>query len=142
MKYYSEILKKMYDSEKDLLEAEKKSADLKEKVEATKKALAKKVQDADARLDVARDAYKEAEEEAAKILEEAISKIKDIIEPAKEEIKDAKYARAEAIREFNSKYGAYTTTYNGEKALKEYESFVDQINNTFESMWTPIKWIW
>lgn len=142
MKYYSEQTKKFYDTEADLVEAEQKSAELKEKREATKKELAKKVESADARVEAARDAYKAVQEEIDKIVEEANQKIKDLIEPAKKEIKDAEYARAEAIREFNSKYGVYTTTYSGDRAIKEYERFAHYFDNAFKNIWDPFKWLW
>ena len=45
MKYYSEELKKFYNTESELIEAEKESACLKERAESTKKELEKAVKD-------------------------------------------------------------------------------------------------
>lgn len=142
MKYYSEELKKFYNTESELIEAEKESACLKERAESTKKELAKKVEAAEKRVEDAYDAYQEVRKSADKIVEEANEKIKQIIDPAKQEIKDAEYARTEAIKEFNSKYGVYTTTYSGDKALKEYERFARSFDETFRDFWKPFSWLW
>lgn len=137
MKYYSENLKKFYDSEQELLDAEKKANEQKEIAELSRKEMAKKVELANSRIDLAYSNYEEAKKQVAEIVEEAKNKIKELIEPAKKEIRDAQNERLEAIREFNSKYGVYTETYSGDKAIEQYNRVINHFDSIFENVWKP-----
>lgn len=137
MKYYSEVLKKVYDTEEELKNAESSA----EKVECSKKELAKKVEQADKRIELAYDNYSEAKKKVNSIIDEANKKIKEVMEPARKEIKDAELAKTEAIKEFNSKYGVYITTYSGERALKEYEKFAKTFDSMLDKFFTT-SWLW
>jgi dsDNA-specific endonuclease/ATPase MutS2 len=117
MKFYSEITKKLYESENELKAAEKQVADESEKkAEAAKakKEEAKLVEDAfkannnakreyNTKVIAARKAYNEAVAAAKKAYEEAVAdatKVKDTAEKAF----DA------ALKEFNKKHNSYHMT--------------------------------
>lgn len=137
MKYYSEDLKKFYDSEEELVSAEKEAQEKKELAEVSRKEMAKKVDTANTRIKLAYENYEDAKKQVNEIVEEAKKKIKETIEPAKKEIKDAENERLEAIRDFNSKYGVYTETYTGDKAVEQYNRAVRHFNSIFENVWKP-----
>ena len=71
------------------------------------------------------------------IINEAKKQVKDILDPAKKEISDAENERMEAIKEFNEKYGVYTETFSGDKAVEQYNRVLNQFNSTFENFWKP-----
>ena len=104
MKYYSEILNKNFDTEKDLVEAEKKHTEELTKKEETK-ALVKKESDevnkAFALRNEARKAYNEKAAEAYKTYLETIKKAKEEYEAS---IKEVKEAKRNAEIEFDRKY--------------------------------------
>ena len=152
MKYYSEILKKVYDTEDSLKAAE---TEAKKKEEANvafknKKALEEEIEAAIAKLNKAYDEYDKAKDEAAAILDESNKKIdylnkqitseledsnakaKKLIEEANEKVKAATKEKYDATAKFNEKYGAYIKKYTGEEARKE----LDRQNNLFDS------WFW
>lgn len=142
MKYYSEDLKKLYDSEEELVSAEKEAQEKKELAEVSRKEMAKKVDMANTRIELAYENYEEAKKQVNEIVEEAKKKINEIIEPAKKEIKDAENERLEAIRDFNSKYGVYTETYTGDKAVEQYNRTINHFNSIFENIWEPFSsWV-
>ena len=64
MKYYSEQLEKFYDSEADLIEAEKSELEKKHLAEVSRKELAKKVEAADKRIELAYENYEKVKKEA------------------------------------------------------------------------------
>ena len=139
MKYFSEILNKTFNSVEELEVAEKKELEKQEaekqelkKISNDKKALAKKVEEADDILQDAYNKYALAKENCAKILEEAKLEINELLEPAKKAIQDAQKQKYEAIAEFNKKYGVYSTIYTGDKAYTELQrvrNFMDDIFN-------------
>ena len=152
MKYYSEILKKVYDTEDSLKAAE---TEAKKKEEANvasknKKALEEEIEAVIAKLNKAYDEYDKAKDEAATILDESSKKIdylnkqitseledsnakaEKLIEEANEKVKAATKEKHDAINRFNEKYGAYSKKYTGEEARKE----LDRQNNLFDS------WFW
>ena len=137
MKYYSEDLKKFYDSEEELVSAEKEAQEKRELAEVSRKEMAKKVDMANTRIELAYENYEDAKKQVNEIVEEAQKKIDEIIEPVKKEIKDAENERLEAIRDFNSKYGVYTETYTGDKAVEQYNRAVRHFNSIFENVWKP-----
>ena len=73
--------------------------------------------------------YEKAKDKAAEILDKSNAEVEKILKDAKDVIKKAEEERYKAIRLFNEKFGAYTTTYNGEKALKEFNSVINRLDN-------------
>lgn len=126
MKYYSDTLGKLFETEKELNEAEaaqkaeeEKKHELIANASKEKKELAAKIENADKELD---EAYKDldaAREVARKVQRDALKKVEDILHPAEERVKKAQAYRYDAIREFNRKYGAFTTKLTGAKAAEE-----------------------
>ena len=126
MKYYSEELKKVFDTKEELEKAEEqKKQELVKKENAAaivskeKKELAKKIETADQELTEAYSNLDAAREKAREIQKEALKKIEDILRPAEEEVKSAQCRKLDAVREFNKKYGVFTTTLTGQKAAEE-----------------------
>ena len=140
MKYYSETLKKFYDTEADLVDAEKAEEEKLAKVESTKKQLAKAVEVADKNVDLAYEQYDKAQQDIVKLKEEYEKKIQEVLKPAVKAVTDATSERAKAIRAFNDKYGVYTTSYTGDKALKEYEKITKRFCDIFNMDYFPFIW--
>lgn len=117
MKFYSEVTKKLYDSEKELNTAEKEVADEKAKKEEAalaKKADATKVEEAfkavndakreyNSKVVAARKMYNENIAAAKKAFDEAVSDAVAIKETA-EKVFDA------ALKDFQEKHGSYHMT--------------------------------
>ena len=149
MKYYSEKLKTLFDSEDSLLEAENKAeaeakakeeAAAKEKAELSKakQTLANAIDIADKQLDDAYAKLQEARDAVDKIYKEAAIEADEILTPAKNAVNEAEKAKRDAIAAFNDKFGVYRKVYDGDKAEKEfnrfinlYNSFVDDFNYLF-----------
>lgn len=146
MKYYSELLNKIYDDEKTLIQAElehtealeAEKAALNEKA-ARKKELAKNVEAADAAVDAAYKVYEEAKAQCQTIIEEGNKTIAEIMKEAKAHLDSAQKARLAAVSEFNKEFGPFKTQYTGDRAQREYtrvQSLVDDIfNNTLKFFW-------
>jgi chromosome segregation ATPase len=128
MKFYSEELKKFFDTEEQCLAEEEKARVEAEEKKVTKAKLAKAVEDAEKELDKAYAALKTAEEKVEELQKEYDDKVDAIMTPAHDKIKECAKARAEAIKQFNDNFGAYTTTYSGNKALNEFVKIDDMIN--------------
>ena len=137
MKYYSESLKKFYDSESDLLKAEEEEKKQQAIAETSRKEMAKNIEEANTRIDKAYQEYEVAKKKVEDLIAETRQKVKSILDPAKKEISDAENARMEAIKEFNEKYGVYTETFSGDKAVEQYNRVLNQFNSTFENFWKP-----
>lgn len=137
MKYYSESLKKFYDSESDLLKAEEEEKKQQAIAETSRKEMAKNIEEANTRIDKAYQEYEVAKKKVDDLIAETRQKVKSILDPAKKEISDAENARMEAIKEFNEKYGVYTETFSGDKAVEQYNRVLNQFNSTFENFWKP-----
>ena len=143
MKFYSELLNKVFDSADACEIAEKKYTEEKEAEEAKKKELANSVskekkelsiaiEAAESNLNKAYDDYEVAKEEVRKILEESNQKALDILNPAKEAIKKAQEEKYQAISVFNKRFGLYTTQYTGDRAYKELKRATSWINDLFK----------
>lgn len=137
MKYYSESLKKFYDSESDLLKAEEEEKKQQAIAETSRKEMAKNIEEANNRIDKAYQEYEVAKKQVDDLIAETRQKVKSILDPAKKEISDAENARMEAIKEFNKKYGVYTETLSGDKAVAQYNRVLNNFNDAFESIWKP-----
>lgn len=134
MRFYSDVLKKVFDTEEQLLAEEEKAKEAAEAKKVTKAKLAKNVEDADKALDEAYVQLDEAKKAVAELQKEYDAKVDAIMNPAKDCVKDCIKKRAEAIRAFNEKFGVYTTTYTGNRALNEMlklESTLDKFWNRF-----------
>lgn len=132
MRYYSDELKQFFDTEESLLSAEETARQKQESAKATKAKYAKAVEDADKAVDNAYEALKNAKAEVQKLQEEYDKKVDSIMNPVREHLKLMQKERADAIRAFNEKYGVYTTTYTGNKALNEFLKLDDFCNNFFD----------
>jgi hypothetical protein len=119
MKYYSEKLNKMFDTEAALKDAEKALADANVKKEVGKKELAKNIEQAEINLDKAYQAYDDAKNEAARILDESNKQVIKILNDAKAKVAEAEKARTDAIVQFNAQFGVYRANYSGERAVRE-----------------------
>lgn len=149
MKFYSETLKKLFDSETELVKAEERATklqqeeqDRKNKVSAEKKIAATKVQLATEAYDNATDAFEKKKKEILKDLDDAEAKAAEIINAANdkadaalkeatEELNKARIAKRDAITEFNKSYGPYKTVLTKEAAEKEYNRIAQDINTFF-----------
>ena len=147
MKFYSEILNKNFDSAKECTEAEEKyNREKKEKQEAldkaveesnkTKKELSKVIESAETEVDEANSLYEVAKEKAQQIIKDANIKACDILNAAKEKVKEAEHKRYEAISNFNKKFGPYSTTLTGDKAANEYKKMLRGFDNIFTDLWS------
>ena len=139
MKYYSDKLGKLFETEEDLNLAEEKKAkeeleaeEAKEKASKEKKELAKQIDLAEKELD---DAYKDldlAREQARELQKETLKKLEAILKPAEDKVKKAQEKRYNAIRNFNEHYGAFTTTLTGAKAAEEMRRTLSYFDKLFK----------
>ena len=135
MKFYSEGLKKMFDTPEQCLAEEEKMRVEAEEKKVTKAKLAKAVEDADKELDKAYENLKEAKKQVEELQKEYDEKVDAIMNPACDLIKECTKARADAIKEFNDKFGVYTTTYTGNKALNEMAKMDKIFDNFFKKFY-------
>lgn len=133
MKYFSEKLNKVFDTEQELVAKEseyeasvreqKRLREEKEKaISKDKKELSQKIEDADKALEAAYEQYKVAKEECKNIVEEQRAEISEITDKAEKLVSDAYKAKVNALSEFTKKYGAYTKKLSGEDASKAFDS--------------------
>lgn len=142
MKYYSELLDKLFDSDEALVKAEndfndqllKKEED-KKQISKEKKELSQKIEEAEAALDAAYENYEKAKAKVVELKKETDQKCQDIIKEAKLQLKaaqDCKYAR---VQSFNEKYGPYSVSYTGDRALKEMNRHLSWFDDLINSFW-------
>ena len=136
--YYSEVLKKEFDSAEACEAAEKQyyaeqiqqANNQQDKKQQDKKQFAdaveladKKVVDAYQKLNMAkkkvRELYESSDKEIAELIEKRNEEMKAILEPAKRIVKEAKEARRKALSEYNKHYGVYERCYTGSNAIEE-----------------------
>ena len=150
MKYYSEKLDKMFDSIEDLTQAEKsckksvkKASQERAEVQPspTRKELAAEVEASDETLKQAYANYESAKVKAQELSKKYLNDINEIMNPAKEAVKEAEKNRYEAIRKFNEYYGAYQVTYTGSKAAEEMIKAVDSINSQAQRIFRDFFWL-
>lgn len=132
MRYYSDELKEFFDTEESLLAEEEKARVEAEEKKVTKAKLAKAVEDADKNLDEAYAGLEAAKQQVAELQKEYDEKVDAIMNPARDLIKECAKARAAAIKSFNDKFGVYTTTYTGNKALNEMVKMEKIFDNIFK----------
>lgn len=144
MKYFSEITNKQYDTPEECVKAEKEFKAQEKKLEEEtskrnaeiskdKKELAKAITDAETKLSEANKLYEVAQQKAADILEKSNKEVTDILETARTAVKKAEEEKLDAILNFNKKYGTYTTTYTGEKAVEEFNRSMSRFRRTVDS---------
>lgn len=134
MKFYSEKLNKLFDTEADLRDAEKALQAEKVKKELGKKELAKSIEDAEANLDKAYQEYDEAKNTAAKILDESNKQVIKILNDAKAKVAEAEKARTDAIVKFNQNFGTYRANYSGERAVRESNRVNKLVDDLFKTL--------
>ncbi len=155
MKYYSEKLNKLFDTEKDLVAAEKELADKEAKKELAaqeKKAEAKAVEDAFKARNAARREYNTKLVEARKAYNSAIAAAKEVFNKTLTEATNAKDSAEEvyntALQEFTSKHpeGYHMTLKDGDNVMtisnsadkqlenisKEYNEFLNSLLNIWK----------
>ena len=154
MKFYSEKLKKLFDTEKDLVAAEKvvdEENQMKKLASEQKKEEASKVEDAFKARNAARREYNTKLVEARKIYNDAIIAAKrtfnETLTSATEAKDKAEEAYNVALKEFTAKYESYHMTLkdgdnvvtisnasdkNFETMGKEFNSFLDSLLNIWK----------
>lgn len=154
MKFYSEKLKKLFDTEKDLVAAEKVVDEENQKkrlASEQKKEEASKVEDAFKARNAARREYNTKLVEARKIYNDAIIAAKKAFNETLTTATDAKDKAEEAyntaLKEFTAKYESYHMTLkdgdnvvtisnasdkNFETMGKEFNSFLDSLLNIWK----------
>lgn len=124
MKYYSEVLDRLFDTEKQLKEEEcaymdmakkpkhshKDATEEKKRAQQTKNAptkesLLNKIDEAEKELNAAQAKYKEAEKEATILSEEYLKMLNDIMQPAKKQVQVATEKKQKAMELYESIYG-------------------------------------
>ena len=153
MKYYSEKLDKLFDSQEELLAAEaskarKKKATTIKEAPATvveeempsRKQLAAEVETADEKVKEAYVNYEAAKVKVQELSQKYLAEVNNILEPAKKAVKDAEKVRYEAIRRFNDSYGAYQVTYTGARAADEMMKAMSNINSRANSLLRDMFW--
>lgn len=142
MKYYSEVLNKVFDSEDEVISAEaeyadelKKQEENKKLVSKEKKALAQEIEDADVALDKAYKVYEDAKQQVVEVKREADKKCQDIMKEAKKQLKDAQDVKFAKVQKFNDAYGPYSVSYTGDRALKEMNRHLSWFDDIINSFW-------
>lgn len=138
MKFYSDLTKKPYDTEKECLAAEaeyKKEQAAKEAKQSSiskeKRELSKAIEDANDKLKEANKLYEVAQSKAKDLLEKSNKEIKEILDNASKVVKEAQERKLNALIAFNKKFGTYTTTITGEEAAEEFNDIVEKIDKAF-----------
>lgn len=145
--FYSDVLNKYFDSEEECKKAESEHAlakraeeEKKNEISKQKKVLADDIEKAEKELDaayskleIAREEsdriYSDAKASVNQIYKEANEKVKILMDEAKAEVRKAQQNKVEAVKKFNEKFGVYTTTYTGNKALEEIRRVNSWIND-------------
>ena len=98
--------------------------------------MADRIEEANKKLKEANENYKLARNKAAEILEKSNKEVQDILDEAKDIIRQAEKEKLEAVKAFNDKYGVYTTTLTGEQATEEFNKAISKLAADFN----PFKW--
>lgn len=160
MKYFSEKLNKVFDTEKELKTEEAKldfisenpddnlldvkTVETKEENSVSKtpsrKQLAADVDSADLKLKEAYANYDVAKQKVEDLLKKYQKDVDDILDPAKEAVRKAEQDRYDAIRRFNDSYGPYQVVYTGDRAAQEMFRALNEINNIHKRMFRDSFW--
>lgn len=134
MKYFSETLNKLFDTEDALNKAENELKAKNESIAEQKKKYATAIEEAEKNAKASYEAYESVKKDANKILSDARQIANSLLKEAKDNVLKAEDEWAHAVIEFNDKFGPYKTTYTGEDAklaAKKANSLLDEI---FSSM--------
>lgn len=134
MKYYSESLKKLFDTPEKLQEAETEALLANQKTELTKKELSNAIEKAELKLDEAYKNYDAVREAAAKILDESNKQVEKMLKDAKQVITTAEQERADAIVQFNKQFGTYKVNYTGDRAKRESQRVNKMVEDLFSML--------
>ena len=130
MKYYSELLNKLFETEDALNQAENKHKAKEESVAEQKRTLACAIEKAEENLKAAYDAYNAVRKDAIKIVDDAQKIADSLMDEAKLNVLKAQEERTDALLEFNERFGPYKTTYTGDDAV----AVNNLINDLFASV--------
>ena len=126
------------DAESKVLKDREAIAEKEKDKSKLKKKLSNDIEKAEEKVKQAYADYEAAKEQAAKIIEESNKQALDVINPAKQAIKDAEANKVAAIKAFNEACGPYQKVYTGEKAQAEF----DRLNKQFNSMLSDFFKLW
>ena len=154
MKYYSERLDEVFDTEEELRLAEATLPEAQGKCDGdcdnckdpcyssdeddlpadsikkeslpTKKELADAVQKCDSDLKEAYNLYSVAEKKVEELSKKYLEEVDAILKPAKRAVRSAEEKKFEAVKRFNDIYGVYRVSYTGEKAAEEFNRAIDR----------------
>lgn len=155
MKFYSEKLDQMFDSVEELQSEEAKKRPTKKKTaitekiipqeettpaSPTRKELALEVETADERVKEAYANYDAAKQKVEDLSKKYLEEVNQILEPAKQAVKDAETCRYAAIKKFNENYGAYQVTYTGSRAAEELMKAISGINANTNKLFKDYFW--
>jgi hypothetical protein len=161
MRFYSDKLNKIFETEEELKAAETaKDSEIKKeeeskalKVEEDKKAISirkKELSDVvEAKAKEFNSAYDKYEAAKAKAKKELNEKYKTLnaqakaaedeyakaISEAEKEVRKASEEKTNAIAKFNEEFGPYKTVLTGDKAIAEYNRMVRNFEDHFSSIW-------
>lgn len=120
MKYYSDVLNKIYDTEEELVEAEKAFEREKKDREAAKEAGEAAISVAKEVLDKVAKEYELAKDKAAEILDTSNKEVEKIMKDAEDAYKKAEEAYFRALWDQKKKFGTYKAK---EKAISTCKTF-------------------
>lgn len=143
MKIYSDLTKKFYESVEDCEKAEKEFEEEKEKlalekstkdkeVSKRKKELSDKIEAAEKAVDEAYKRYYKVKEETDNDLAECLKKCKERLTESKTELIQCEEEKTNAIREFNQEFGTFQKRYTGDKAITEFNRWVNAFDRLFD----------
>lgn len=137
---YKELAGQVFDSvekcaaEEAKIDKAREKAKKAEGVANRKKVLADKVDAAEKSVKLAYDQYNKAKEEVRKILEESNKKMNEILANAESQVTKAESDRRDAIIAYNQEFGAYQAVYTGDRAQKEFDRIIKQMDNSLTDM--------
>ena len=142
MKFYSEVLDKLFDSEEEVTTAETeyneslvRQEEAKKKVSKEKKALADEIEKADAELDKAYKYYEDAKQEVLLRKKNVDEECQSIMKEAKEYLKDAQANKLRLVEQFAEKFGSYSVSYTGDRAQKEMNRHLSWFDDLINHFW-------
>lgn len=142
MKFYSEVLDKLFDSEAEVEEAENahaeklvKQEENKKQISKEKKALSEEIDKADAELDKAYKYYEDSKQEVLLRKKNVDKECQDIMKEAKEYLKDAQTKKLELLEQFTNKFGSYSVSYTGDRAQKEMNRHLSWFDDLVNHFW-------
>lgn len=130
MKYYSDVLNKLYDTEKELVEAEKACEKEKKDKEVARIASEAVIKKAKEEVDLAAKDYEAAKKRAAELLDSSNKEVEKIMKDAEDAYKKAENAYFRALWDQKKKFGTYEAK---EKAISTCKTF-SELSKLMEEM--------